>query len=135
MKQIRHCMPQWFNCISTKSYDKRSGERSELMRILQKGEKAGRSLGQNYALVALKQFYMKLNMAKVEKQYFIRSAHLSYLWDIIKIKEALLKRDYVWTCHELCDIIHNEDIFQNRIKCNITDLLRTCLKAEGAYDF
>lgn len=123
IKQRRHCMPQWFNYTSGFCCDKRNDERKKLMRILQDGEDNGKYYDENYALEALKQFYIKISKAKIEKQYFVRSSHLSYLRDILKVKEALMKKDYVWTCHELCDIIHNEDIFQTRIKNNIMSLL------------
>ena len=35
-----------------------------------------------------------------------------------------MKSDFIWVCHELQDILHCiEDIFQNRIEYNVSDLI------------
>ena len=71
----------------------------------------------------LKEFYKKLKSTSERKEYINRGSHLSYMFLLVKVKHAFMKTDYIWACHELQDILHYEDIFQNRIKCNVLSLL------------
>ena len=80
------------------------------MNILRDGEQYGKKQPhQEYAQAALKEFYKKLKSTSERKEYINRGSHLSYM--------------FIWACHELQDILHYEDIFQNRIKCNVLSLL------------
>ena len=71
----------------------------------------------------LKEFYKKLKSTSERKEYINRGSHLSYMFLLVSVKHAFMKTDYIWACHELQDILHYEDIFQNRIKCNVLSLL------------
>ncbi len=122
MKQIKRNLSKM---IELSKYDKIYDKRKELMDILREGERKGKEQGnQNCAINALKEFHNRLKSAKNQKQYIAANgSHLSYLFLIVKVKEAFMKSDYIWACHELCNIIHSEDIFQNRIKNNVLALI------------
>ena len=57
------------------------------------------------------------------KEYIDRGSRLSYVHLLVNVKYAFMKSDFIWVCHELQDILHYEDIFQNRIKYNVLDLI------------
>lgn len=108
-----------------KSYnDKFYSDNKKLMNILRDGEQYGKKQPhQEYAQAALKEFYKKLKSTSERKEYINRATHLSYMFLLVSVKHAFMKTDYIWACHELQDILHYEDIFQNRIKCNVLSLL------------
>ena len=81
------------------------------------------NLIKNMHKLRLKEFYKKLKSTSERKEYINRGSHLSYMFLLVKVKHAFMKTDYIWACHELQDILHYEDIFQNRIKCNVLSLL------------
>lgn len=96
----------------------------KLMDILSEGEQWGhKPANQEYAKEKVKEFYRELKSTKERKEYIDRGSRLSYMFLLVKVKHAFMKTDYIWACHELQDILHYEDIFQNRIKCNVLSLL------------
>ena len=71
----------------------------------------------------VKEFYRELKSTKERKEYIDRGSRLSYVHLLVNVKYAFMKSDFIWVCHELQDILHYEDIFQNRIKYNVLDLI------------
>lgn len=105
------------------SSDKYTRDRKELMDILLEGERNGNEA----AIVALNTFYWKLKNHENETIYItgrmFNMPHLSYLVYLLKVRKAFMDKNYVWACHELCDTLHFEDVYQKRIKYNILSLI------------
>lgn len=94
------------------------------MNILRDGEQYGKKQPhQEYAKEKVKEFYRELKSTKERKEYIDRGSRLSYVHLLVNVKYAFMKSDFIWVCHELQDILHYEDIFQNRIKYNVLDLI------------